>query len=234
MEAAGGTPFKCPATYSSMVDCTDRCGDGIYDGLIYFGNFGRNRSTKPYPTGVNGYTPQNPAMGFDYADRMPVETCDIGTYYPAGQEDRLGYNPEGIGDPTGSHGCSNMCQVEAGWTCTVFFYKMLRRDYTPTTWTAPNSPPSGTNAQTDWYRGVEEPLFRSECWKTADTSKGPWRRRLMPEDFDPHRRFMHHLPQRYDNYRLPLSDWEFEEGDSLKLSTKIGLNGQLRLIEAPC
>lgn len=56
----------------------------------------------------------------------------------------------------------------------------------------------------------------------------------MPEDFDPHGRYLHHLPQRYDNYRLPQSDWEYEEGDNLKLSTKVGLNGQLRIVEAPC
>jgi hypothetical protein len=35
------TPFKCPPTYTSIVDCSDRCGDGIYDGLVYFGDFGR-------------------------------------------------------------------------------------------------------------------------------------------------------------------------------------------------
>jgi hypothetical protein len=178
------------------------------DGYINFFDGGRSRKTKPYPTGVNGYTPQNTAIGFDYAERMPVEECDPGTYN--GDSTSLGYNPNGIGDPTGTHGCTNMCKIEPGWTCTHFFYKMLRR-----------------------AAAVEEPLFRSECWKLSDTTQGPWRRRLMPEDFDPHGRYLNHLPQRYFNYLLPQTNHHFAD-DVLKLSPKIGLNGQMRLIEAPC
>ena len=55
--SASETIYKCPPEYTKSIDCTDRCGDGIYDGLINFNEAGRNRSTKPYPTGVNGYTP---------------------------------------------------------------------------------------------------------------------------------------------------------------------------------
>jgi hypothetical protein len=202
------TIFTCPPEWVSNIACTDRCGDGIMDGYINFFDGGRSRATKPYPTGVNGYTPQNSAIGFDYAERMPVEECDPGTYN--GDPTSLGYNPNGIGDPTGTHGCTNMCKIEPGWTCTHFFYKMLRR-----------------------AAAVEEPLFRSECWKLSDTTQGPWRRRLMPEDFDPHGRYLNHLPQRYFNYLLPQTNHHFAD-DVLKLSPKIGLNGQMRLIEAPC
>ena len=225
------TVFKCPPVYTSTIDCSDRCGDGIYDGLLTFADFGRQRTTKPYPTGVNGYTPRNPEIGFDYAERMPVETCDTGTFYaedplnpdPLAHKKKLGYNPEGWGDPTGLHGCDEMCQVMPGWTCTHFFYKMLRRgayrlydDATP-----------------DYQLGVgvEEPLFRSECYQ--DNTEGPWRRRLNPEDFDPHGRYLHHLPRRHFNYLLPQSTHEFIDA-SLKLSPKIGLNGQMRIIEVPC
>ena len=74
----GGTTFKCPTTFTTPTACTDRCGDGIYDGLIEWGDFGRNRSTKPYPTGINGYTKRNILFGFDYAMRMPIEECDTG------------------------------------------------------------------------------------------------------------------------------------------------------------
>jgi hypothetical protein len=139
---------------------------------------------------------------------MPVEECDTGRWN--NDPTSLGYNPEGIGDPTGTHGCTSMCTIEPGWTCTHFFYKMLRRT-----------------------AAVEEPLFRSECWKLSDTAQGPWRRRLMPEDFDPHGRYLNHLPQRYFNFLLPQTNHHYAD-DILKLSPKIGLNGQMRLIEAPC
>lgn len=75
---SGGTTFKCPTEWTGVGTCTDRCGDGIYDGLIPWGDFGRFRSTKPYPTGINGYTPRNKLFGFDYAMRMPIEECDTG------------------------------------------------------------------------------------------------------------------------------------------------------------
>lgn len=168
----GGTtvpyfPFACPPTYTSTIDCTDRCGDGIYDGILTFGDFGRSRTTKAYPTGVNGYTPRNPEIGFDYAERMPYEQCDTGKYYApladGSEKFKLGYNPEGIGDPTGTHGCNHLCQIEPGWECTVFFYKMLRRSAFKT-YTNPARDPL-----LDFQEGVgvEEPLFRSECWETA-------------------------------------------------------------------
>lgn len=78
---------------------------------------------------------------------------------------------------------------------------------------------------------VEEPLFRSECYYTTDDptlkgtpSKGPYRRRLTPQDFDSKGRYLHHTPLRYNNYLLPSNTNEFVE-DTLKLSPKTGLNG---------
>lgn len=49
--------FKCPTTYTGKIACTDRCGDGIYDGLLNFYDGPNKRLTTLYPTGVNGYTP---------------------------------------------------------------------------------------------------------------------------------------------------------------------------------
>ena len=155
---------------------------------------------------MSGYTPQNTNMDFNYADRMPFETCDMGQSTDA---TGTGYNKNGNG--TG-HGCSDFCQIETGWECNHYFYKMLRRK-----------------------AEVEEPLFRSECWETAHAgSVGPFRRRLSPQDFDHRGRYLTHLPKRYNNFELPDNFHQFTSDDVLKISPKIGLNGQVRIIEAPC
>lgn len=139
-----------------------------------------------------------------------------------------------------THGCDRMCKIVPGWECSIFFYKMLRReawDYQGLT--VPDNI-SGLSAK---GLGIEEPLFRSECWQKTDGTNdplpsgsasinGPWRRRLMPEDFDPHGRWLHHLPLRYNFFKMPTNTHEFYN-DALKLSPLLGLNGQVRLLEAP-
>lgn len=134
-----------------------------------------------------------------------------------------------------THGCDRMCKIVPGWECSIFFYKMLRReawDYQG------NSLPEDMQGLSAIGLGIEEPLFRSECWQkdapnmSGTTANGPWRRRLMPEDFDPHGRWLHHLPLRYNYFKMPTNTNEFYN-DALKLSPQTGLNGQLRLVEAP-
>ena len=71
------------------------------------------------------------------------------------------------------HGCDRLCQVMDGWQCFDYYHYLL---------------------------GVEVPYFTSICEEVPDDPSQHWileerRRRLRPEDFDKHGRFLHNVPR---------------------------------------
>ena len=105
------------------------------------------------------------------------------------------------------HGCSYMCKVETGWTCYHYYHHLT---------------------------GLEVPYFTSICEETDLPTLDPDvdRRRLSPDDFDKHGRRLNHKPRQAYLVELPDNLHEMRTGKhTLKFDPKMGLNGQIRVIE---
>lgn len=98
------TGFKCPAAATTAANddwalntCTDRCGDGLYDGIYTEINRNTDYPTgevsaanyADYPAGFSAY------IGLDYSARILPEQCDT----------------KFVMDGDYDHGCTELCQI---------------------------------------------------------------------------------------------------------------------------
>lgn len=139
----------------------------------------------------------------EYSDRILVEECDNG-----GDEE---------------HGCDRLCKIVSGWECFHYYHHLV---------------------------GVELPYFTSICQEIDKEYTDPDtqitvskqhsvlnpdvdRRRLSPSDFDKQGRRLNHMPRRAYLINLPSNLHEMRTGKhTLKFDPKMGLNGQVRVIES--
>ena len=121
------TGFKCPAAADvaandnwALATCTDRCGDGIYDGV--YTDVGRNSD---YPTDITNAWPDYDTGTFttyitsgDYSSRLLPEQCDT----------------EEVMNGDYDHGCTELCQistetldngVDPEWVCTHYYLDLI-------------------------------------------------------------------------------------------------------------
>lgn len=194
---------------------TDRCGDGIMDGVISYTNTTAAktmnlqgvRDTNTYDQdgnccfgsySITGYVPY---WDTEYKDRILDEECDNG-----GDED---------------HGCDRLCRIVSGWECFNYYHHLLSLE----------SPLFTSKCQeidkTITVNGIEIEMQHSVMDPDVD------RRRLTPEDFDKHGRRLDHMPRRAYLITLPSNTHEMRPGKhTLKFDPKGSLNGQVRVIES--
>lgn len=106
------------------------------------------------------------------------------------------------------HGCDRLCNIMPGWECFNYYHHLV---------------------------GLESPYFTSICQEIAYPTLDPDvdRRRLSPQDFDKNGRRLHHSPRKAYLMQLPTNLHEMRTGKhTLKFDPKMGLNGQIRVIES--